>query len=1077
MTDDHPIDRWLTVSRRRFLAGATALGATVVLVTDAGGVQQALSLGRRTLTRTVRRRNDQLSLKFDFYNLVRDTRAGQPSQLIRKFPGLGTFVVVTFPPQSVAEQAFTYEDTNAQGPAGALVSGPTRLVFAVPESITKVPFTMTGLLDWFPWALNLTPSAAGVAGLAPHAPTPSETSIELPWRLILSPVAEPARAGTTAPEPTWAHASKPVTHGGRTELWHTRLASAHRPGPRDPRPRSFVSEVDPGPVRAIWAVDSSPVGDLDPFGIVGSPMLASQRKQIVANMPTSTIDVRRLMLSPLGGFFEGGGSWPEGQVIEWRHRSSLGRDHYVKVVEAGYLYPLGHPAAMITVTERQFTTAQGHTTAFLRKRQFIVLRRQTKEYTESTGATNARRFPFGSVMIQVHTTPDIPIADPELAALVVVNAPTGGPVTYEFPCIGIDRDGRSVQFSTPLVWVPKIRAFAAPGNPTQVTDAVGPLFRNELRSRPLGGQRISIVPSRAAAAGADSGDGRDTSLIADAFVLDGLFADGNTITGQPSFAPVMQSASVHVPALIAATGSDTAVTIRWANTYLVDGLPDTAASQRAGLAAVQIPNAAEVYASIVPATPDGTGLPVQLPPGRAGGVAAPSFAAEGLSRAKGAVADLEGLAAQKFDPAQYFKAVDGIEAKILGTLPLADILATVEAVDGAIDRLPNLHTTLVYPDNDHHRTPIASLTIVDFEPKAKPDPLNIFQPSDLGVDGRPGTRVKLHVEIRTDFVDPAKSTYKIHGLLSDFTLQLIGNALPAIDIPVYRMEFTSATGAKDDLSLDIGKVTFKGVMSFVDDFSRYMSFGGKSGPYVDVTPTGIKAGMHLMLPSIGAGLFQIANVAFSAAINLPFDGRMRLDMSFSSRKDPFLVTVFGIGGGGWVTLGMGIDGFESFEIGLEFGASVALDLGVASGEVHVFIGIYFKLSPVDVPNEDHPEQTDNVMQAAIEAYLRIGGSVEVLGLVTLSIELYIGFTYVLPNGHDSGNTLIGRATLVMEVSVLMFSESVSVEVERKIKGPKLLGDLAGLRAGAVATDPDRTFGQQVSSADWTDYCAAFATGA
>ena len=44
-------------------------------------------------------------------------------------------------------------------------------------------------------------------------PRPNETALEVPWRLIVSPS---NLAG-------WAHASKPVTYGDVTELWHTRL--------------------------------------------------------------------------------------------------------------------------------------------------------------------------------------------------------------------------------------------------------------------------------------------------------------------------------------------------------------------------------------------------------------------------------------------------------------------------------------------------------------------------------------------------------------------------------------------------------------------------------------------------------------------------------------------------------------------------------------------------------------------------------------------------------------------------------------------------------------------------------------
>ena len=40
-------------------------------------------------------------------------------------------------------------------------------------------------------------------------------------------------------------------------------------------------------------------------------------------------------------------------IIEWQHFATLGRDHYVKVVEEGYLSPSGHKAAIVKITERK----------------------------------------------------------------------------------------------------------------------------------------------------------------------------------------------------------------------------------------------------------------------------------------------------------------------------------------------------------------------------------------------------------------------------------------------------------------------------------------------------------------------------------------------------------------------------------------------------------------------------------------------------------------------------------------------------------------------------------------------------
>ena len=102
------------------------------------------------------------------------------------------------------------------------------------------------------------------------------------------------------------------------------------------------------------------------------------------------------------------------------------------------------------------------------------------------------------------------------------------------------------------------------------------------------------------------------------------------------------------------------------------------------------------------------------------------------------------------------------------------------------------------------------------------------------------------------------------------------------------------------------------------------------------------------------------------------------------------------------------------EAALEFGASVAINLGVAQGGVHVMAGIYFKI--------------ESDQGVTLTGYFRLGGNVSVLGLISVSIELILSFTY-----EDPGKA-VGRATLTVEIDIFLFSTSVEVECERKFAG-------------------------------------------
>ena len=67
--------------------------------------------------------------------------------------------------------------------------------------------------------------------LSPHEPARTATALELPYRLLISPI-EQAR---------WQHQDKPVEHNGRTELWHTRMTTASDDFGPDCRERSAPS--------------------------------------------------------------------------------------------------------------------------------------------------------------------------------------------------------------------------------------------------------------------------------------------------------------------------------------------------------------------------------------------------------------------------------------------------------------------------------------------------------------------------------------------------------------------------------------------------------------------------------------------------------------------------------------------------------------------------------------------------------------------------------------------------------------------------------------------------------------------
>ncbi|HMJ06780.1 MAG TPA: hypothetical protein VK474_11035, partial [Chthoniobacterales bacterium] len=138
---------------------------------------------------------------------------------------------------------------------------------------------------------------------------------------------------------------------------------------------------------------------------------------------------------------------------------------------------------------------------------------------------------------------------------------------------------------------------------------------------------------------------------------------------------------------------------------------------------------------------------------------------------------------------------------------------------------------------------------------------------------------------------------------------------------------------------------------------------------------------------------------------------------------------------------IGMAGVKLIEAALEFGASIALNLGVASGSATIMGGVYFQKSAAGF---------------ALSAYFRAAGELSVLGLITVSVEFYLSLNYASKGAPAHGGKLWGQASLTVKIKIAFFSKSVSISIEREFAG----------------SDPK--FLDTVSPDDWTDYCGAFA---
>jgi hypothetical protein len=571
------------------------------------------------------------------------------------------------------------------------------------------------------------------------------------------------------------------------------------------------------------------------------------------------------------------------------------------------------------------------------------------------------------------------------------------------------------------------------------------------RRRPMGGQKIAYAPPT------KPGDTAvETSSLLFGANKNGAFATANTLRSsqQPRFYPKMTQAAVRLSAVEQIRGPLSPTEVMIHPHYVANGF---GSDNKVGAFLETVDTVALNFG--------GSGGGAEL----SGGVATPNMGINGLSKELGPLSGdvtLDLLKDGKFDPEKFFQ---GFSAKILGGIDLWDIIKAVTLAFGDTPgagagpgdiRAPVLTTEVIYPGNDKTKPPEAIRTQLRWEPEVKSDPLEIFKATD-GV-----TQLTLEVVALTKLASPGSPEITIRGTLTDFSVVLIGTVRNFIEVVFDKLEFVSVNGGKPDITPDITEVIFSEELEFIKKLQEYLSTfnksgaspppgPGDSGAAIDITPTGIRANYTLALPTIAVGVLTLENISFSAGFELPFTGEpVRFRFAFCERENQFHLIVYFLGGGGFFGIAIGVDGVELLEAAFEFGAQASIDLGVASGGLHIFAGIYFKMEQ---------EGTEDTLE--LTGYLRMGGEVCVLGIISASIELNMSFTY-LKEGNKT--QVLGQASIIVEIEVLFFSASVEIKAERRFAGSDAAGALPpGIPAGAG-------FDTLISQAQWNTYCDAFA---
>lgn len=321
------------------------------------------------------------------------------------------------------------------------------------------------------------------------------TAIEVPARLTMSPIQgqmirwrSPHAPGRMAHR-GWPHA--------RFELWSVRLQDAslraiHSPDLKPVKPAASCPIAGPEEIAVdIFNPPAPYAGDADPCqfrstldgrdrhelvaltGLFGYRTMAAEGPGGAATAPYVPVPVhaKLLQLTSLGANFKYEGKWkppfaPDSgrgalSISQFNLAGQLGRDNFGRVQYEGFLFPLGHPALLIKLTERRFCLEPSphgpeRMVARLVQRFFIHVPAFTRRFPAAGQPLDNRLWGHASISMESFTTPELmdpTEQDPDCvlgqsAFWPVAHRHRENPIEFEF----FDPDAQ-VRYRAPLIFV------------------------------------------------------------------------------------------------------------------------------------------------------------------------------------------------------------------------------------------------------------------------------------------------------------------------------------------------------------------------------------------------------------------------------------------------------------------------------------------------------------------------------------------------------------------------------------------------------------------------------------------------
>ncbi|HEX5858547.1 MAG TPA: hypothetical protein VFY91_10620 [Microbacterium sp.] len=808
-------------------------------------------------------------------------------------------------------------------------------------------------------------------------------------------------------------------------------------------------------------------------------------------------------------------------VLAWDHIAPLGRDQWVRVVYPGYLFPFGHACALVKITERRVTANPA--IASLYQLKFLVISEPSRMYE---GSDNPYiRVDLSPTTTPPIKDPAEKVDTFFVPHVAVPGEPASHPgIPLQFTGDSWDKDNRHENFRTPLFWVAEhFLAFTDVQNAYDASPhRTIPMWGQKVAYAPRTPDGDSITETVAMRWRGRAAVGSSTPYLSSAdVVVDAARRLSNvpatTIIYNPTYLTEGlaggNSGQVWAKVLLAEAKTalqHTTDPVIPAPPVIAFGTPNAGSDRSGGFVTPDAP--IRGLSSLTGAVGDVAGMEKQnlnpeeffkgaipklfglvdlweLIDGLVDLAGLPNIVSETMDAVKRLLTDVQRIIDLLHEVegqlASAAAAAGQLEAQ-LAALPalltppddlsdieqrITDIGGVLTAITAAIDALPTGAPELspvLRKKLDALvqviRTAAAAASLLDdlrsilssFNPATveatyryewTPKLFTRWPAEDITLISLPEDGFVISVEGRVS--GAGEASVRAMAELRGLTLHLFGkedeDAAPLVRIPFEHMAFIAGTDGKAEVDVVLGEITFLGVLSFVEILKEFIPFDGFSDPpFLEVDTTGLRAGFTLPIPSVSVGVFNLSNISLGADVQVPFLGEsLSFGFDFCTRERPFNLSVMCIGGGGWFGIRLTPKGLEVLELGLEAGVMLAVDFGVASGSISATLGIYMRLE---------------AEKGQLTGYFRLRGEVDVLGLISASIELYLELTY-----HFDSGKMIGTARLTIEVSVLCFSGSVTIECTKQFAGSK--GDPSLADQYLL---PDKT------APAWDDYWEAFA---